>query len=257
LFCVLTSLKPDSFKLQKRINSYEDFLCFLKEVYPLLPSFGMLEDYVPEVEWGDVKFHFQKNDYKIFYGNELETVVDFLEMFQIIHCSIDERYIKNIKISPIDDMKLCLSLQDHLLTHVQQKISDDEINKIEPGAISFPSEIFWTCICRYFDSFDYKEFLSGDIESRYFIELGEFNIDQIPENDFMERLFVGRLLPHYFIKFNDKFLPLLPRRFSSILIDTWAENFLKHKDVLSEDEISYHFRWSKSLFKYVKARCLT
>lgn len=50
LTAIFVSLKPEQFKKTNVISTYDVFKRFLGEIYPLLPSFPLLEDYVPETD---------------------------------------------------------------------------------------------------------------------------------------------------------------------------------------------------------------
>ena len=80
LLSIFATLKPEEYSNSKTIASYDDFKNLLQELYPLLPPFEMLEDFVPEADWGDVKFYHEERIFKIFYGSELSNVYDYLTL---------------------------------------------------------------------------------------------------------------------------------------------------------------------------------
>ena len=47
LTSIFAALSPENFSKEDRINKYEDFVEFLQKIYPKLPSFDALEDYIP------------------------------------------------------------------------------------------------------------------------------------------------------------------------------------------------------------------
>ena len=65
LLSIFATLKPEEYSNSKVITSYDDFKNFLQEIYSLLPSFEMLEDFVPEADWGNVKFYHEERIFKI------------------------------------------------------------------------------------------------------------------------------------------------------------------------------------------------
>lgn len=67
-FAISISMTGDSYKGLLTIESYSDFKEFLKQLYTILPSFSTLEDYIPELDWGEVKFQSKGSLMRIFYG---------------------------------------------------------------------------------------------------------------------------------------------------------------------------------------------
>lgn len=78
-------------------------------------------------------------------------------------------------------------------------------------------------------------------------------------------VFEGALLPFYFLKVGDRLIPILPRRYSAILLAAWARIFKKHEKKLNkEGDYSMHLPGeihgflrrrirSESLFPFVSA----
>ena len=112
LTMIFTSLKPDQCKKVRSICTYKEFKNFMDKIYPLLPSFPALEDYVPEPDWGDVKFHNDEVNYRIFYGCEIGNIYDWLMLFQIMYSSLDKEYSQRSGRSPAYELQQCLRLQD-------------------------------------------------------------------------------------------------------------------------------------------------
>ena len=81
---ILASLKSEDFAKDNGITKYKDFKEFCEKLYAQTPSFPLLEDYIPNFDWGTVKFHHNKVNYKIFYGTEISHIYDFLTAFQKI-----------------------------------------------------------------------------------------------------------------------------------------------------------------------------
>ena len=64
----LSSMKPEEFQKTSAMKNYGDFRLFLESLYKLSPNFMMLEDYVPKLDWGEIRFPFGTKKYRIFYG---------------------------------------------------------------------------------------------------------------------------------------------------------------------------------------------
>lgn len=57
----------DKLPTESKIKSYKDFKIFSDQLLPLIPSFPMMEDYLPEGDWGEIKYFFRDKFFKIFY----------------------------------------------------------------------------------------------------------------------------------------------------------------------------------------------
>jgi len=55
-----TLLESSSTQLpsSNNIKTYEEFQQFAKSLLELVPDFGLFEDYVPEPDWGEIKYFF-------------------------------------------------------------------------------------------------------------------------------------------------------------------------------------------------------
>ena len=87
----LSSMKPEEFRKTSAMEEYEDFRLFSEDLYKLSPNFLMLEDYVPKLDWGEIRFPFGTKKYRIFYGGDLENAYDYLTLYEIIYTPFDRR----------------------------------------------------------------------------------------------------------------------------------------------------------------------
>lgn len=113
LTAIFASADPKLFSRENRIKSYEDFRQLCENLYGAVPDFSGMEDFVPEIDWGDIKFHHRERNYRIFYGCEIENIYDFLELFVVLHSGHDKEYASIVGRSPMDELENCLRLQDH------------------------------------------------------------------------------------------------------------------------------------------------
>jgi hypothetical protein len=60
----------------------------------------MLEDYVPEADWGEIKYFHENKIYKIFYGGDLSNPYDYYYSFEILYGSFKKYYDQNLSRSP-------------------------------------------------------------------------------------------------------------------------------------------------------------
>ncbi len=54
---VVMTMLPEDFSNKKKIVSYLDFKQLLADIFSAMPDFSSLEDYVPELDWGEIRFH--------------------------------------------------------------------------------------------------------------------------------------------------------------------------------------------------------
>src|SRR5207247_4823860 len=91
---MLASLAPER-KEPVLLSDYSKFCDFCSSLVASSPTFTLLEDYIPEADWGEVKFPFEESLYKIFYGGVVERICDFLSAFRINFGSCANDY-KNV-----------------------------------------------------------------------------------------------------------------------------------------------------------------
>lgn len=252
LYGILLSTDPETFSKESKIKKYKDFESYIKNLYSLIPEFPWLEDYVPETDWGEIKFHHKEKDYKIFYGNEIGNVFDFLMLFQQIYSSYDEKYIELESRSPSEELAECLSLQDILISSITVQPGGEKL-KISPGDLATPSEEFWNELAKVFEKFNVLEYVSKEFVDRFSCTIGSLPKEKMEFDNFNSLVFDGGLLPFYFIKLDNGYIPILPRRFSTILLDNWSEVFKKHQKTLNEGK-DYEKHISTQIYGFLKKR---
>jgi hypothetical protein len=210
-FAIFASVAPDRFAEKARINDYATFRKVLDEVYSLLPHFAMLEDYVPESDWGEVKLSWQGNLVRLFYGSALERVPDFVESFRIVNAGNS---------LALRDMGIALSLQNRILSSIDRSIVGDA-SGIRAGHIELPSELFWHA-CR-----DTLRAIAGDVATR-----AELSSELILEQGtlapigtasaFGDAIMKGTALPALLIRVGENLYPLVPRNAIVTVMDYWG-----------------------------------
>lgn len=257
LAAALVSQSPRDFSASDRIVSYEDFRAFIERVYPLLTSFPWLEDYIPEPDWGEIKFHHRGQNYKIFYGNELSNVYDFLALFEILHESFDKEYRTCTKRSPVEELEYCLQLQDDLISGITTQPTVDRMSQLSPGYLEIPPLEFWENASAFYSNYSPYKLCNSDFINRFSIQSGSLARDFLELNSFVDLVFTGKLLPVFFILNEGKYFPLLPRRYFSILFDSWGEVYEKHHREIVDNGVSYSQRIGAELYRFVKSRIQT
>ena len=198
----------------------------------------MLEDYVPEADWGEIKYFYKDRLYKIFYGGDLSNPYDYYYSFEIIHKSFEKYYDQNLPRSPFAEFSFCLYLQDRILNGIDQEKPDSAT--LSSGHIEVPSEMFWRDCNRFLDEFDVAEFCPSTITSLYTLDIDKLTA-QPDIKKFMDLAFNGLNCPYFFIKHGGKYYPVLPRKFFSVLYDAWGrilrENYGRILEVIKTPKI--------------------
>jgi hypothetical protein len=128
------------------------------------------------------------------------------------------------------------------------------MSKVVPGFIEIPSPSFWSNAKLLFQYFSPEEETSKSFVEEFSFRLGNFPDDSLKSETFSSLAFNGKILMSFFISDGKKFFPILPRRYSCVLIERWAEIFQAyHKEVLSKD-ITYSMEIGAEVYKYIKSR---
>lgn len=220
LYTVLESVQKN-LPIENKIKSYKDFHEFCKKVIAVIPSFLMLEDYIPEPDWGDLRYYFRKELYKIFYGGDLSNPYDFYYSFEIIHESFEQEYLALIQRSPVTEMKFCLELQNYILSNLKQERTEEAINKIKPRDIEVPSENFWMDASMFIDQYKPDNYYSQDILVYYTKEFNE-QTSAVSIDAFIENAYHGRNCKYFFVKKKDRYYPVMPRKWLTVIYDSWG-----------------------------------
>jgi len=254
LYNILTSLNPHEFAKENKIINHNDFKRYILLIYSFLPKFPMFEDYITEADWGEIRFPHRNQQFKIFYGNELENVYDRLEQFKIMFLPWSKKYFDKTGRDPSNELLLCLKLQDYFISSIQQKVDENKLNQLSLGSIEIPEESFWNSIKLFINDFKLEKILEEkEIIDIYSIEQGKRISCDFDEQSFKKELFIGFLLPVYFINYCNKYYPILPRRYSGILFYNWGNLFKSNKNKINK-KIPYSLLCSVKLHEYIQER---
>lgn len=250
---VLLEIIQNDLPLKSKIISYREFECLCANIIKLLPTFSILEDYVPERDWGEIRYYYDKSLYKIFYGCDLSNSYDHYYSFEIIHKQFENAYLKMVNRSVKSEFRFCLSVQDHLLSNIKQ-IQQASIN-ISPGNISVPSEVFWQEVKSYIDQFTPCNNFDKDIVALYSCDFDTKEAPKQPDlKKFEEFAFKGKNCTYYFVKKNEKYYPVMPRRYFSILYDTWGNILKQVYRQLIDDGKNPEISIGIEVFKFIQDR---
>lgn len=215
----------DQLPENNKIKTYKDFAEFCEKVIKLTPSFPTIEDYVPEEDWGDIKYFYKKRFYKIFYGGDLSNPYEFYYSFEIIHAWFEDYYLQLIKRWPFTEFQFVLELQDYILRNLQQ--DKQENTELRPGDFITPTEDFWNSVVVFINSFQPENLYSRDLLNLYTYKCG-IRSEKLSIEKFAERAFEGKNCQYLFLEKRGRYYPVLPRRYFSVILDEWGK-ILKDK----------------------------
>ncbi len=210
------SIPERKFKSKKTLSTYKEFENLTKQLIDMFPAFPMMEDYVPEVDWGEIKFELNNEIYRIFYGGVIERVPDFLQASLIVHGN---------KSKHIESVQCALRLQDHIINQLENTIDVPE--SINSGYWEIPSIQFWSECKKVLESLD--EYIQ-DVPTILITALGNEK-DYSSINEFSNSFMQSQVNQNIFVQISEKYYPFSIRNCLSVVIDKFAEESVDTKDV--------------------------
>lgn len=211
------------FKPARSVNSYETFVELYKRIISQLPDLPRVEDYVPEADWGQVKYHFEGRNYDVLYGCELAALPDHFTAFELIYLGFDSNYKSEVGRSPAEELREVLRTHHNLVHAITTQPKIAPIGTLQPGKLELPSEDFWNEVSNYVDSEKFELEMSATLQKSFSIVPGALSQSILDSEEFQNGIMAGKHLEFMFVSYEDKYLPLLPRRFAPVLIDAWGE----------------------------------
>ncbi|TAN03255.1 MAG: hypothetical protein EPN36_13330 [Rhodanobacteraceae bacterium] len=225
LLRVAVSMPPHEYRGAQPLALYEDFRAFLLAVYAALPSFPMLEDYVPEPDWGEVSLDVRAAFLPVMYGGSVERVTDFVTAFRMTHAG---------NFPAAHDMDVALWIQSYLITHVHSQPvhtqPDARPLDIELGHLEVPPQAFWeNCGAALLSAGAEVTQALGAFSKNLTVDLGTLCM---PESSaaFGESIMDGSSLPALTVRVKDTLLPLSPRSGPGAVVEQWANRMIGTKD---------------------------
>jgi len=199
---------PSEFFARNPVDSYPAFRKFVGGIHSLLPTFPMLEDYVPEPDWGDIKTSVGDNSCRIFYGGLCERIPDFIEAFRL---KLPGGIVGGT------DLDASIAIQNFLISRISRPVLTASL---EPGALEIPPETFWA-ECRA-ALLQCSEFAAGlSISPELVIAQGEGA--RHSWETFGDAAMTGELLPHVLMTIDGHSVPVSPRNLPSTVIYHWEQ----------------------------------
>jgi hypothetical protein len=210
---ILLSMPVEEFSGLQSIASFSEFAEFLEKTSVLLPQFPMLEDFVPEPDWGEIRVCGVTCFEPIFYGGSVERITDFIEAFRLLGADRPQA---------LADMNLAVALQRHIIENIPQSIAGSA-DSIRPGHIETPSSDFWIA-CRLTLSSTSKsvQHLMPKASDWVVTGLGSLRLPN-SINALAEMVMNETALPMLFVRVSDQVLPVAPRAATSTVLDLWSK----------------------------------
>jgi hypothetical protein len=230
---VFVSVKAPAFG-DSRLATYTQFSDFIRRLHELLPTFPMTDDYVPELDWGQVRVVFEGRSYRLMYGGAFERMPDFIDAFRLAGTG---------GVAGRDDMRAVLALHNHLLENIAQS---DEVSGLDSGHLEVPPEKFWAQARQVLQAIPDKT--AGLVVSPALIA----RPGAIPPLDaatFTTKFMRGKLLPFAWLELDGKRFPLSPRCLCAVVIQHWEERDARPSGQLERDTATYTARFLEARFR--------
>jgi hypothetical protein len=210
-FGLIASMTPGRFTAAHRLDTYADFRDFIAQLHARLPSFVMLEDFVPEADWGGVRIESGGSPLHSFYGGTMERIPDFVTAFLMLQGATQ---------AARRDMHAALTIQDHIISNIDRFLIGSA-TEIEPGHLEVPAESFWaTCRKVLLSVSDLPEVLQ--VDSALITALGRF-VPPSSWGEFGDGVVTGSALPFFLFDVGGRRLPISLRNAPAAVIQLWAD----------------------------------
>jgi len=230
---VFVSVKAPVFG-DRRLATYAQFSDFIRRLYELLPTFPMTDDYLPELDWGQVRVAFEGKSYRLMYGGAFERMPDFIDAFRLARTG---------GAAGRDDMRAVLALHDHLLENIAQP---GEVSGLDSGHLEVPPEEFWAQARQVLLAI--PDITAGLAVSPALIT----RLGAIPPLDaatFTAKFMTGKLLPFAWLELDGKRFPLSPRCLCAVVIQHWEERDARPSGQLERDTATQTARFLEQRFQ--------
>jgi len=252
-YMIFVSMKEEDFTQHDVIDTYEDFKTFTDNLKQLLPEFPMFEDYVPETDWGEIRYFHNDKLYKMFYGNNFDGIYEYLDAFNLTHSIINKTYLELIKRSPIAELENVLSLQQNIINTIENNSVSQDVLDIHTGNMECPDKDFWQSNKNFYESSNLNHIPSEFLKT-FSCKIGDVDPNNVEVNIFLDDFHEDKNFRFMCIEYTGIFYPILPRRFLSMLVESWGDIFQNNKKDILEKEPRYKLKFDQSLANYIFKR---
>jgi len=222
---IFASQKKANFAKDDKILTFSDFKEFAERLIELTPSFYPLEDFISQHDWGDVCYFFDGAVYNIFFGNDPESVVDWLLQFESIHTGLNDAYSAVADVSPNKDFSRILAYQNAIITGIETQPEDFDRRAIDYGHVEVPSKEFWDETTAFFDGYQPDH----ELVEAYKIPFESCRNELQSFGNFQDAFQISTALPGLFVVDGDDIFPVSPRRSSELMIERWGKEYAANK----------------------------
>lgn len=228
---------------ENKIKNYQDFQKFYTKIRGCIPNFYMLEDYIPEQDWGELYYFINNKCYKYLYGGELENTYDHLKFFELYHCAIKDE-LQNITGQDIrKDFISVLNLQEYIIDNIP-----NELTEISLGDFKIPNEVFWNkCYLFLYSKLNLLDMFDSKTLDWY-SQMQPISKNILQEQNFANAFLSGKALSKLFIKKDNKYYILPIRRFATVLLDIWNNIIFEDVNLLENSNNCL----KNSIFDYIE-----
>lgn len=216
---IFVSVKASIFA-DRSLHTYVEFSEFLNRLHALLPTFPMMDDYLPELDWGQVRTVFEGTTYRLMYGGAFERIPDFIDAF---------RLAKTGDAPGQNDLRAVLTLQDYLLENIAQS---SDVSTIDSGQLEVPPENFWAQarkILQDLPDMAAKLAVSAELIAR------QGAISRPDGASFTTKFMSGKLLPFAWLELEGRRFPISPRSLCAVVIQYWEEREARPSEQVERD----------------------
>jgi hypothetical protein len=234
-YCIFLTMQADTFQ-EKRRNTYSQFKMFYLKLVNNMPNFYGIEDFVPELDWGDISYYINDRFRKILYGGNSGSTYDYIVLFQLLHFPFSADYNEKFRERPEVALDDTLSFVDNLIKQIPQSGIDPD-SVIEPGHLELPEEVFWEDCRKFINKYKTEE-LKYSYLGKNSISLGDLSIDCLNEESFFELVSNGPVSNAMSVNINGNLYPLIVRNYVHNLFNSWGKRLFDIRGAIIGDAFS-------------------
>lgn len=229
---VFVSLKASAFG-EGSLATYAQFSVFVSRLHELLPIFPMTDDYVPELDWGQVRVVFESKTYRLMYGGAFERMPDFIEAFRLARTGGE---------AGREDMRAALTVHKHLLDNIAQP---KEVSGLDSGHLEVPPEDFWAQARQVLQAMPQ---MTATLAVSPALIARPGTIPPLDAATFTTKFMTGKLLPFAWLELDGQRFPLSPRCLCAVVIQHWEERDARPSAQLERDTATQTARFLEARF---------
>jgi len=236
IYHIFSNTPPEWYLTQNQIRNYGDFTNFCNKLFAVLPSFPMMEDMFPETDWGEVKFYLDGKTYHVLYGGSIVHSYDYLSSSELVAEVIDKQMQSILNRSPLSEFKTLLSICNKIILEIKAQPARSSF-QTEIGQILIPEELYWKEITSLVNTVNsnLESPNDFDIYSLDIVKITGSEYQYITEENLLNGVDSGNNVQYWFIKKGEKYYPLIPRHFMTVMLESWHKALSENKIIVEGD----------------------